>query len=158
MAAAANENNNSATPSRTTSITQEVLEQFRTFSQRLRRQGAVRQAQEHLVKGHRFVQKYFKQPTFCAHCRDFMWGVTHKQGYKCLGELLFVVCVWERKGEGVCVKRRQNSLELWEECLYVYVMRDCVIETKWWRSMKTKQQTKKTNATLFLVKCWRCDV
>ena len=37
----------------------------------------------HNVQNHEFVSKYFKQPTFCAHCKEFMWGVTKRQGYQC---------------------------------------------------------------------------
>lgn len=33
--------------------------------------------------GHVYKKKYFKQPTWCSHCKEFIWGVTSKQGYKC---------------------------------------------------------------------------
>eukprot|EP00051_Salpingoeca_urceolata_P006007 m.79907 g.79907 ORF g.79907 m.79907 type:complete len:660 (+) comp14643_c1_seq1:246-2225(+) len=46
------------------------------------RNGAMRRAKIHEIKGHEFAAHFFKQPTFCAHCSQFMWGL-NKQGYKC---------------------------------------------------------------------------
>lgn len=46
-----------------------------------RRRGAVRR-RVHIVNGHRFKATMFTQPTYCAHCMEFIWGLG-KQGYKC---------------------------------------------------------------------------
>uniref|UniRef100_A0A671TFE8 C2 domain-containing protein n=1 Tax=Sinocyclocheilus anshuiensis TaxID=1608454 RepID=A0A671TFE8_9TELE len=38
----------------------------------LKRQGAVRR-RVHQVSGHKFMATYLRQPTYCSHCRDFIW-------------------------------------------------------------------------------------
>lgn len=47
----------------------------RVFRERMRprkRQGAVRR-RVHQVNGHKFMATYLRQPTYCSHCRDFIW-------------------------------------------------------------------------------------
>ncbi|XP_075908009.1 protein kinase C epsilon type-like [Petromyzon marinus] len=60
-------------------------EELGTFRERpfaRKRQGAVRR-RVHQVSGHKFMATYLRQPTYCSHCREFIWGVIGKQGYQC---------------------------------------------------------------------------
>ena len=41
------------------------------------RRGAVhiKKQEMEMVKGHKFVKKYFRKPIYCSHCHEMMWWV-----------------------------------------------------------------------------------
>ncbi|XP_071393393.1 protein kinase C epsilon type isoform X5 [Centroberyx affinis] len=96
----------------------------RVFRERMRprkRQGAVRR-RVHQVNGHKFMATYLRQPTYCSHCRDFIWGVIGKQGYQCqvctcvvhkrCHELIITKCAGMKKQEDTPVGSQRFSVNM----------------------------------------------
>jgi serine/threonine protein kinase len=47
-----------------------------------RRRGALKQDKTTTINGHEFKLRYFKKPTYCGHCKKFLYGMK-EQGFRC---------------------------------------------------------------------------
>jgi novel protein kinase C epsilon type len=56
---------------------------FKQNTQAFNRRRIAMRRKVHQIFGHKFMATYFRQPTFCSICRDFIWGVFNTQGYQC---------------------------------------------------------------------------
>lgn len=81
-----------------------LLSKYRLQARNIsKRRGAVKHQRTHDTNGHKFVAKFFRQPTFCAFCKEFLWGFG-KQGYQCISEWdnylklsCGLICNWEKQ-------------------------------------------------------------
>uniref|UniRef100_A0A3P9MCV9 Protein kinase C n=1 Tax=Oryzias latipes TaxID=8090 RepID=A0A3P9MCV9_ORYLA len=90
----------------------------RVFRQRMRprkRQGAVRR-RVHQVNGHKFMATYLRQPTYCSHCRDFIWSETHSMCtcvvHKRCHELIITKCAGMKKQDNTPVGSQRFSVNV----------------------------------------------
>ncbi|XP_035756064.1 protein kinase C eta type, partial [Egretta garzetta] len=67
----------------TGSFTEGTLQRDRIFKNLTRKRQRAMRRRVHQVNGHKFMATYLRQPTYCSHCREFIWGVFGKQGYQC---------------------------------------------------------------------------
>ncbi|XP_056620623.1 protein kinase C, eta, b [Triplophysa dalaica] len=86
-----------------------VINKHREFTRR--RQKALKRRKVHQVNGHKFMATFLPQPTFCCHCKNFIWGVFGKQGYQCQ----VCTCVVHKKCHDLVVTECPRMKKSYEE-------------------------------------------
>lgn len=57
----------------TGSFTEATLQRDRIFKHFTRKRQRAMRRRVHQVNGHKFMATYLRQPTYCSHCREFIW-------------------------------------------------------------------------------------
>lgn len=74
---------------------------------KMKRRQAIKRPKQIEQKNHRFSLTFFRQPTYCGICNDFIWGVTQQQAYKCVD---CVMACHEKCVERVLDECRLNTI------------------------------------------------
>ena len=73
----------SQTANLTNQLTNISLANQFNFNFSANRRRAVKRKNSHHIKGHKFTPKHFKYPTFCSHCKEYIWRIAANQGFQC---------------------------------------------------------------------------
>ena len=96
----------------------------------------------HEVNGHRFVAKFFRQPTFCAFCKEFLWGFG-KQGYRCSVCQTAVHKRCHNKLLGKCTGSSAYSEATVVRMSFFKTVKEIIVELKFlqWRRIKLSKRS-----------------
>ena len=100
------------------------------------------------IAGHKFVTTSYSQPTFCAVCKNLIWGVM-KQGWSCLGACVVLVAaftpprLWHEYPQGQRRTRRAHVLREGGG------LQQGAVEGEWRLANARRSRTQSNNKTSF---------
>lgn len=96
-------------------LSDEATVKEKTYKQFTRkRQGAVRR-KIHQVNGHKFMSTFLRQPTFCFHCKEFIWWECWWGAHlpaRCLSGRVMKASLLGSVSTGGCLESRVTSVRV----------------------------------------------
>lgn len=119
-----------------------------------KRRGAIKHQKVHEAKGHKFIAKFFRQPTFCAFCKEFLWyafipisvvrllsnqrsPVSHTQSWEIFQSYMHETFI--------CFNQARQNYYIYQMKIYIYytlLSDDCILVPNFTRILFFKTYTR----------------